>query len=248
LNILRSRTDSQKNIVFRVRFLGLQNNFIEGVYSTRDNQEDNPIALIMSPQGKSEIDPLSEWEAYSLFYLFARNGFSVLRFKYSAQLDEEYPKSNNRRTSELIDANYAFQWLYNKHPSAAQIWVAGAGFGAYIAMQMLMRRTNTSGFVALSLPVTSYDLAFLSPCPAPGIIVHGMNNPITPYSEISTFAHNLKQQRDLDIQFVGIPDAGDRFTTEGQKTNVMQSVDQYLSKYYWSGRPQKDNKAYCSKM
>ena len=37
-------------------------------------------------------------------------------------------------------------------------------------MQLLMRRPEIEGFVAVSPPANLYDFSFLSPCPAAGFI------------------------------------------------------------------------------
>jgi len=40
-------------------------------------------------------------------------------------------------------------------------------------MQLLMRRPEITGFVSIAPPASMYDFAFLAPCPASGLIVHG---------------------------------------------------------------------------
>ena len=51
-------------------------------------------------------------------------------------------------------------WLQSTHPQVNSFWVAGFSFGAWIAMQLLMRRPELEGFIDLSPPTNMYDFNF----------------------------------------------------------------------------------------
>jgi alpha/beta superfamily hydrolase len=50
---------------------------------------------------------------------------------------------------ELKDAASAFDWLQAYNPNASACWIAGFSFGAWIGMQLLMRRPDLSGFISV---------------------------------------------------------------------------------------------------
>jgi alpha/beta superfamily hydrolase len=54
---------------------------------------------------------------------------------------------------------------------APACWIAGFSFGAWIGMQLLMRRPEIEGFVSVSPPANMYDFSFLAPCPSSGLII-----------------------------------------------------------------------------
>ena len=66
---------------------------------------------------------------------------------------------------ELSDAASALDWLQSLSADARQCWIAGYSFGAWIGMQLLMRRPEISGFVSVAPPANFYDFTFLAPCP-----------------------------------------------------------------------------------
>jgi alpha/beta superfamily hydrolase len=43
-----------------------------------------------------------------------------------------------------------------------------------------MRRPEITGFVSIAPPASMYDFAFLAPCPASGLIVHGTKDNVVP--------------------------------------------------------------------
>jgi pimeloyl-ACP methyl ester carboxylesterase len=57
--------------------------------------------------------------------------------------------------------------------NAKHCWVAGFSFGAWIGMQLLMRRPEITGFISVSPPANMYDFSFLAPCPSSGLIING---------------------------------------------------------------------------
>ena len=106
-----------------------------------------------------------------MFQTFSDRGFSTLRFNFRGvgRSQGEFDSG----IGELADAASALDWLQANNPAASQTWVAGYQFGAYIGMQLLMRRPETDGFISVSPPTNMYDFSFLAPCPASGIIVQG---------------------------------------------------------------------------
>ena len=83
---------------------------------------------------------------YSMYYTFVKRRYSVLRFNFrgvgrSQGIFDQGP-------GELSDAATALDWLQLANPDAKSCWIAGVSFGAWIAMQLLMRRPEIDGFIA----------------------------------------------------------------------------------------------------
>jgi alpha/beta superfamily hydrolase len=134
-----------------------------------------------------------------LFHLFMKRGFSVLRFNFRGvgRSQGEFDSG----IGELADAATALDWLQVTNPSASQCWVAGFDFGAWIGMQLLMRRPETDGFISVSPPTNMYDFSFLAPCPASGLMLHGGADAVTPPQEVEKVVSKLRTQKGIVIDY-----------------------------------------------
>ncbi len=175
---------------------------IEGRYykSPRPNA---PVALILHP------DPMfggtmNNKVVYTLFSCFKDLGFSVLRFNFRGVGRSQGQFENG--VGELSDATIALDWLQNMNPEAKQCWIAGYSFGAWIGMQLLMRRPDINNFIAVSPPANERDFSFLAPCPASGLIIQGGCDEIVVPGSVETLARRLNQQRNAEIDFAMIED------------------------------------------
>ena len=135
---------------------------LEGRF-TQKKETGAPIALILHPLpqlGGNMNNPV----AYQLYHQFADRGFSVLRFNFRGvgRSQGEFDEG----LGELSDAAAALDWLQALSVDARQCWIAGYSFGAWIGMQLLMRRPEISGFISIAPPANFYDFTFLAPCPA----------------------------------------------------------------------------------
>ena len=97
---------------------------------------------------------------YNLHYAFFNMGFTVLRFNFRGvgKSDGEHDGSEG----ELADSAIALDWLQNQNPESKEYWICGISFGAWIGMQLLMRRPEIPKFVLISPPVGKYDFNFFS--------------------------------------------------------------------------------------
>ncbi len=112
------------------------------------------------------------------------------------------------------------------NPNATACWIAGFSFGAWIAMQLLMRRPEISGFIAVAPPANVYDFSFLAPCPASGLILQGTEDDVVPEPEVAKLVTRLSKQRDIHIEYKTIPGAGHFFTDELDRLTAL--VDKYI--------------------
>ena len=135
---------------------------IEGRYSP-GKRANAPIALILHPHPKAG-GHMNNPVTVTLYQLFQKRGFATLR--YNSRGVGKSQGEFDSGIGELADAATALDWLQSNNPAATQTWVAGYQFGAYIGMQLLMRRPETDGFISVSPPSNMYDFSFLAPCPA----------------------------------------------------------------------------------
>ncbi len=115
---------------------------------------------------------------YALYQSFVRQGFSTLRFNFRGVGRSQ--GSFDRGEGELSDAASALDWLQTYNPNAGTCWVAGFSFGAWIGMQLLMRRPEIESFIAIAPPANIYDFTFLAPCPSSGLILQGDQDTVVP--------------------------------------------------------------------
>ena len=173
---------------------------IEGRYH-KSERPNAPVALILHP------DPLfggtmNNKVVYSLFSCFKDLGFSVLRFNFRGVGRSQGQFENG--VGELSDATIALDWLQNMNPDAKQCWIAGYSFGAWIGLQLLMRRPDINNFIAVTPPANEKDFSFLAPCPTSGLIVQGGRDEIVTPAMVEVMARRLNQQRNVEIDFAMI--------------------------------------------
>ena len=135
---------------------------------------------------------------YQLYQTFVNRGFATLRFNFRGVGRSQ--GTYDRGEGELSDAASALDWLQSVHTDAKQCWIAGFSFGAWIGMQLLMRRPEISGFISISPPANMYDFSFLAPCPASGLIIHGDKDEIVPPASIEEMIAKVAKQRDVIIE------------------------------------------------
>ncbi len=167
-----------------------------------------PIALILHPH-PHQGGTMNNRVVYSLYHVFARRGFSVLRFNFRGVGRSQ--GSFDRGEGELSDAASALDWLQTFNQNASACWVAGFSFGAWIGMQLLMRRPEIKGFIAVAAPANSYDFSFLAPCPSSGLMVHGDKDESVPVTSVEKLVHKLHHQRDIRIDYRVVPGADHSF-------------------------------------
>lgn len=161
-----------------------------------------PLALILHPHPQHG-GTMNNKVVYSMYQLFARRGFATLRFNFRGVGRSQ--GVFDRGEGELSDAASSLDWLQNYNPDAPYCFIAGFSFGAWIGMQLLMRRPEITGFVSVAPPANMYDFSFLAPCPASGLIIHGEADDIVPTDSILLLIEKLAKQKDvvIDHQEIG---------------------------------------------
>jgi hypothetical protein len=197
---------------------------LEGRYHPQKNK-DAPIAIILHPHPLYG-GTMNNKVVYNLHYAFHRIGFTCLRFNFRGvgRSQGEYDQG----IGELSDAAAALDYLQSLNGNAKNCWVAGFSFGAWIGMQLLMRRPEIAGFVAVAPPANQYDFSFLAPCPSSGLIISGSADRVVPASDVTGLAEKLKQQKGITITHTTIEGAG-HFFDPGME-EMVATVEQYVRK------------------
>ena len=195
---------------------------LEGKYYQAEDRG-APAALILHPH-PLHGGTMNNKVVYNTFYTFVENNFSVLRFNFRGV--GKSLGTFDHGHGELIDAATALDWLQSKNPEASSYWVAGFSFGAWITMQLLMRRPELDGFIAIAPPASSHDFNFISPCPTPGLIIQGTNDEISKEEDSYELYKKLEKQRNSQIEYVTIEGADHFFVNH--KEELVSAIDQFI--------------------
>ena len=197
---------------------------LEGRYQ-KGKGENPPVALILHPHPLFG-GTMNNRASYELYNLFARKGFSVLRFNFRGvgRSQGEYDQGQG----ELADAATALDYLQQLNPNAPFAWVAGVSFGAWIGMQLLMRRPEIAGFISVSAPANLYDFTFLAPCPSSGVVLHGSLDKVCPPDDTRIMIDRTRTQKGRKIEFQVIEGADHFF--ESHMDEMIAASETYLDK------------------
>lgn len=189
---------------------------LEGRYQAA-KEKNAPIAIVLHPHPRFG-GTMNNQIVYQLFYMFVERGFTTLRFNFRSigRSQGEF----DHGAGELSDAASALDWVQSLHPDSKQCWVAGYSFGAWIGMQLLMRRPEIEGFLSIAPQPNSYDFSFLAPCPSSGLIIHGDQDRVAPPKDVQTLVDKLKTQKGIVIT---------QNTMEGANHFFSEHTDQLLA-------------------
>lgn len=195
---------------------------------------DSPIAILLHPHPQFG-GTMNNQVIYNLYYAFAERGFSVLRFNFRGVGRSQGLFDNG--PGELSDAATALDWMQSYNKDSSSCWIAGVSFGAWVAMQLLMRRPEIEGFISIAPPANLYDFSFLAPCPSSGLMVNGENDRVVPTEAIAELVKKLKTQKGIVIDHEVIPDSNHFF--EGKTEELTEIVHTYLDNRKIGMRQQK---------
>lgn len=197
---------------------------LEGRYHPQ-KQKDAPIAIVLHPHPQFG-GTMNNKVVYNLHYAFYNMGFTVLRFNFRGvgRSQGEYDQG----VGELSDAASALDYLQAMNPNAKHCWVAGFSFGAWIGMQLLMRRPEIQGFVSVAPPANTEDFSFLAPCPTSGLVLQGTKDDVVAEPSVAEFVERLHQQKGIEIDYRAIEGANHFF--HGHNDVVIEHMHDHLNK------------------
>ncbi len=186
-----------------------------------------PIAILLHPHPQYG-GTMNNRVVFQAFQAFTKRGFSALRFNFRGVGRSRGVYDEG--LGELSDAAAALDWLQSCNPDAPQCWIGGFSFGAWIGMQLLMRRPEITSFISIAPPASMYDFAFLAPCPCSGLFVHGAADQQVPQESVAQLADHLSNQRGVTIDYRVIKGA-DHFFNEHLDV-LTGHIDDYLDEHF----------------
>ena len=163
--------------------------------------------------------------AYGMYHEFRNRGFSVLRFNFRGVGRSEGLYEGGE--GELADAAAVLDWIQSQNIHSRYTFIAGFSFGSWVGMQLMMRRPEITGFIAVSPPADKFDFSFLAPCPASGLIIHGEGNKRVPIEVIQRLVDKISIQKGIKIDVEFIKEANHMFSNHDQE--LLTSIKNYLN-------------------
>ena len=202
----------------------------EGRLEARYNKGDGtapPLAPLLHPHPKHG-GTMNNKVIYNCFKTLSSLDFSVLRFNYRGVGNSEGIYSGDEGIGEMTDAACALDWLLFNNTASTKVWVVGFSFGAFISLNLLMRRPEIHSFIVISPPADKYDFSFLAPCPVSGLIIQGDNDDIVNETDVALFANRIDSQNTISIKYKKIKNA-DHFFTD-KLDLVSDEIKKYVQK------------------
>ncbi|MES2729205.1 MAG: alpha/beta hydrolase [Pseudomonadota bacterium] len=182
-----------------------------------------PLAIVMHPHPLMG-GTMNNKVTFAMYQAFAQRGFSVIRFNFRGVGASQ--GTFDKGEGELSDAAAALDWMQAINPNAPFVWTAGFSFGAWVSMQLLMRRPEIKGFISVAPPANEFDFTFLAPCPQSGLIIHGGKDNLVPYTHVEQMVERLRAQKGITIDYRNVEDSNHFFTNHAD--NVITHMHDYL--------------------
>lgn len=182
-----------------------------------------PVALVCHPHPQHG-GTMNNKVTYAMYQTFVKLGFSTLRFNYRGVGESQGEWGEGE--GELADASSALDFLQAHNTSARGLWITGFSFGAWVAMQLLMRRPETDRFVVVAPPANMYLFDFLAPCPCSGLILQGDEDKVVPKPKVDDMVSKIRLQRGITIDYRTVSGADHFFAT--QMDVLTQNIEGYV--------------------
>lgn len=183
------------------------------------------IALVLHPHPQFG-GTMNNKVVYAMYQSFVKRGFSTLRFNFRGVGRSQSTFDNGQ--GEMSDAASALDWMQAHNPNAQACWIGGFSFGAWISMQLMMRRPEINGFLTISPPASQHDFSFLAPCPASGLIVHGDKDEIVAVDSVDKLAAKLQSQKNITVDYEIVKGCDHFYGDHMDKLNKI--INDYLDK------------------
>lgn len=182
-----------------VFFIGNQGKVQVQVYNSTDARP--RIAVILPNDPNQYIGSMENPVVNLINDQFIKFNFTTIKmnFKGVGKSDGKFEGAEK----ELINVTFLIDWILNNY-NGIELWMCGFSYGAWVAMQIMMRRPEVTKFLIVAPPCNKYDFSFLSPCPIGGLIVHGTSDSITPVNALKDLvAKSLKQKKyNIQVKYV----------------------------------------------
>jgi len=184
-----------------------------------------PVALVLHPH-PLHGGTMNNRITYAMYQTFQKLGCSVMRFNFRG-----VGRSQGRYDGgigEIGDAAAALDWMQAVNPNSGGLWIAGYSFGAFVGMQLLMRRPEISGWVSVAPPANHYDFGFLAPCPCGGLMLHGDADELVPEPAVRKLVDKLNTQKGVHVDYRVLTGADHVFASHAEQ--IADAVDDHVGK------------------
>lgn len=204
--------------------IGSEGKKIEYIYHPHSNPH-NPLVLLLHPHPKYGGNMHSKTLVY-MEKAFLAHGFTTMRFNFRGvgKSDGEYDKGEG----ELMDASVCLDWAQERNPYHKFIVVAGFSFGAYIALQLMVRRTEIDYFFSVSTPTSMFDISFVHPCPVDGVFIHPEKDDVSPLKHLEKSLKKILKCKNRKLDFEVVAGANHYF--DNNLGELQGIVSNYITK------------------
>lgn len=157
---------------------------------------------------------------------FTQHNFAVLRLNFRGSGKTE--GSRDEREGDILDTTTALNWLESQHADSQQTWICGFSFGAWVGMQLLMRRPGIFRFISIAPPIGPFNFDFLAPCPASGVIISAKADQYVNGKSLKELNRKLRNNQSIDVKHHIIKDANHFMA--GKEDEVIQRVHNYVAR------------------
>lgn len=198
---------------------------IEAVYN-RSSDPNSPIVLLLHPHPLYGGDMNSKVLVY-MERVFLKHNFTTMRFNFrgAGKSEGQYDNGNG----ELMDASVCLDWLQDNNPTAKNVYVAGFSFGAYIALQLMVRRTEINYFFSVSTPTSLFDISFVYPCPIDGVFIHAEKDEVSSLKDLDKNLKKILKTKNHNVNLEVIEDANHFF--DNHLSKLQSTISEYTKKY-----------------
>jgi alpha/beta superfamily hydrolase len=213
---------NNRNTMPEVMFAGPDGR-LEGRYH-HSKDTGAPLALVLHPH-PMHGGTMNNRITFTMYQSFQKLGFSVMRFNFRG-----VGRSQGRYDGgigEISDAAAALDWMQMVNPSSKGLWIAGYSFGAFVGMQLLMRRPEISGWISVAPPASHYDFGFLAPCPCGGLLIHGDSDELVPEPSVRKLVDKLNTQKGVQVDYRVYPGADHVFASHAEQ--VGEALEDHVS-------------------
>ncbi|MDR1495056.1 MAG: hypothetical protein LBI29_03410 [Rickettsiales bacterium] len=195
---------------------------IDGFYSHSRNSN-APVVLIVSNNNERSAKKSSSLvkTVEIIFNTFVENDFSALRFDF---IDHKVDKSEVDN-SNLLDMTAALDWLHSKNFECRSFWACGVDYGAFVTLQLVMRRPELENYVLISPNMKKNDMSFIIPCSACGLIIRGSEDMKFTEDECLTLQERLLTKAESKVKCAIVYGAERDFSGE------LEQLDAELASY-----------------
>ncbi len=159
----------------------------------------------------------------SIFDACRKNKISVMRLTFI-----KHTKFGNCYNRYITQASVCVEEFMKEVGWKGKLWLVGYSFGAYFALNILMRRPEVYGFIMIAPPFLHYDfISWINAANTRGLIVYGTKDDLTPENLVREYAQCLLSKK---MQVKILPVFGANHTFTGKTSQMATEIVNFIKK------------------